>query len=95
MRIRIQPIHLKFNEKEESNIYLPFFISYYNPTVQKVQNSQFYLYALSLLAGSGSGTIIPDPYAGKSSGSLLIRIRNTEKNAPIRTGFRKLIPVSR
>ena len=32
--------HLKFNHKEESINYLPFFISYYSPTVHKVQNSQ-------------------------------------------------------
>ena len=32
--------HLKFNHKEESINYLPFYISYYSPTVHKVQNSQ-------------------------------------------------------
>ena len=70
--------NVKFNQKEESNIYLPFSTSYYSPKVQ-VQNSQFYLSALSPFAGSGSGTIIPDP--GKSSGSMRIRIRNTAKNS--------------
>ena len=30
----------KFNQKEESTNYLPFSISYYNPTVHTVQNSQ-------------------------------------------------------
>ena len=49
--------HLKFNQKDESNIYLPFSISYYSPTAQKVQNSQFYLFALTLFAGSGSATL--------------------------------------
>ena len=51
-------------------------------TVQTVQNSQFYSYDLSLFAGSGSGTIIPDPNTdpGKSSGSM--RIRNTASSAP-------------
>ena len=69
--------HLKFNHKEESIIQLPFSISCYSPTVHKVQNSEklhFYLSALSYLAGSGSGTIIPDP--GKSSTTLLSAIYN-------------------
>ena len=38
------------------------------------------MYALSLKAGSGCGTIIPDPDPGKSSGSMGIRIHNTAKN---------------
>ena len=57
---------------------MPFSIQYYCPIVQTVQNSQFYLYALSLFAGSG--TIIPDPDPGKSSGSTRIRIHNTGDN---------------
>ena len=32
--------HLKFNHKDEYVNYLPFSISYYSPTVYKVQNSQ-------------------------------------------------------
>ena len=35
-----------------------FFIQYYCPIVQTDQNSQFYLYALSLFAGSGSTTLV-------------------------------------
>ena len=42
--------HLKFNHKEESINYLPFFISYYSPTVHKVQNSQItFLLILSFI----------------------------------------------
>ena len=62
--------HLNFNQKEEFINYLPLSISYYSPTVQTVQNSQFYISALSLFAGSRSGTIIPDP--DKSSGSATL-----------------------
>ena len=58
-------------------MYLPFSISYYSSTICIVQKVTVYLSALSLFAGSGSGTIIPDP--GKSSGSMRIRIRNTGK----------------
>ena len=56
---------------------MPLSIQYYCPIVKSVQNSHFYLYALSLLAGFGSGTIIPDPGPGKSSGYMRIRIHNT------------------
>ena len=92
--IRIQPIFIKYGtgifrnnkkhtlnsiKKKKSNIYLPFSISYYSPTVQTVQNSQFCLSALSLFAESRSGTIIPDPDQGKSSGFMRIRIPNTVK----------------
>ena len=52
----------------------------YSPAVQTVQNSQFYLPALSLLAGSGSEIIIPDPDSGKNFGSMQIRIRNIGLN---------------
>ena len=54
---------------------MPFSISYYSPTVQKVQNSQFYylLSALSLFAG----IIVPEPDPGKGYGSMRIGIRNT------------------
>ena len=49
------------------------------PIVQIDQNSQFYLYAHSLFAGSGSGTLIPDPDLdpGQISGSMRILIHNT------------------
>ena len=33
-------------KKKDCNIYLPFSLLYYSPTVQAVQNSQFYLSAL-------------------------------------------------
>ena len=60
--------------KEESINYLPFSISYYSPPVHKVNSKRkkkhFYLSA-------GSGTIIPDPDPGYSSGSMRIRIHNT------------------
>ena len=69
----IQKHTLTSIKKKNLDNYLPFSISYYNPTVQTVQNSQFHTYHLSLFAGSG--TIIPDQ--GKSSGSMRIRIRNT------------------
>ena len=46
-------------------------LRYPGPTVQQVQNPQFYLSALLLFAGSGSGTIIPGPDAGESSGVLV------------------------
>ena len=46
-------------------------LRYPGPTVQQVQNSQFYLSALLLFAGSGSGTIIPGPDAVESSGVLV------------------------
>ena len=65
MRIRIQPILIKYFEiiqkhplnsikKKNLNNYLSFSIQYYCPIVQTDQNSQFYFYALSLFAGSGS-----------------------------------------
>ena len=57
---------------------MPFSIQYYCPTVHTDQNSQFYLYAILLFAGSGSGTLILDPDPGKSSRSMRIRIRNTD-----------------
>ena len=64
--------HLKFNHKEESINYLPFSISYYSPTVHKVQNSKrnnIFLYLLF--------HILLDPDPGKSSESMRIRIHNT------------------
>ena len=76
MRIRIHNTAkhpLNSIKKKNLNNYLPFSIQYYCPIVQTDQNSQFYLYALSLFAGSG--TLIPDPDPGKSSGSMRIRIR--------------------
>ena len=69
----IQKHTLTSIKKKNLDNYLPFSISYYNPTVQTVQNSQFHTYHLSLFAGSG--TIIPDQ--GKSSGSMRIRIHKT------------------
>ena len=59
---------------------MPFSIQYYCPIVQLQtdQNSQFYLYSLSFVAGSG--TLIPDPDLGKSTGSMRIRIHNTAIN---------------
>ena len=68
--------HLKFNHKEESINYLPFYISYYSTqSPEFTEKLNFHLFALSYLARSGSGTIIPDP--GKSSRSMRIRIHNT------------------
>ena len=49
-------------KKKNFNNYLPFSISYYSPAVQTVQNSQFYTYDLSLLAGSGSATLVISIY---------------------------------
>ena len=37
---KLKKTHLKFNQKDEYINYLPFSISYYSPTVHKVQNSQ-------------------------------------------------------
>ena len=53
---------LKFNQKEESNLYLPFTISYYcSPTVQKVQNSQLFICSFTFCwirnYNTGSGSI--------------------------------------
>ena len=75
----LKKTHLKFNQKEESTNYLSFFISYYSPTIHAVQNSQawnekynFYVSALSFFAGSGSGTIIPDPDPCGSGSAKLV-----------------------
>ena len=79
--------------KKKSFNYLPFYISYYSPTVQNKQSPElteklhFYLpvSALSYLAGSVSGTIIPDPDPCKSSGSMRIRILNTGYKSQLKT----------
>ena len=74
MRIRIHNTAkhpLNSIKKKNLNNYLPFSIQYYYPILQTVQNSQFYWSAPSLFAGSGSGTIIPDP-CGSESGSTTL-----------------------
>ena len=58
--------HLKFNHKEESINYLPFSISYYSPTVHKVQNSKrknifIYLLFHILLDRIRIQAKVPDP----------------------------------
>ena len=81
--LRIQPSLIKYIYKKKKNlksikkknltsIFHAFSVSYYSPTVQKVQNSQCYLSAITLFAGSGSGTIITDPDPGKSSESATL-----------------------
>ena len=77
--------NLKFIQyiKKESNIYLPFSISYYS-TYFSTKSPEFTVLFICSFAffwiqiqnyNSGSRNIIPDP--GKSSGSMRIRIRNT------------------
>ena len=82
---------LKFNHKEE--IYQLFAIlyfillSYSTQSPELTEKLHFYLpvSALSYLAGSVSGTIIPDPDPCKSSGSMRIRILNTGYKSQLKT----------
>ena len=61
--------------------------------VQRVQNAQFYFYARSLFAGSGSETIIPDP-CGSGSTTLNLYLtffsRNSDPQIRIRITGHKL-----
>ena len=69
--------HLKFNHKEESVNYLPFSISYYSPTVHKVQNSHRN-YIFSWIRNNNSGTGSRQKFrihnTGKKKASTFIHI---------------------
>ena len=80
--------HLQFNHKEDFAILYFILQSYSTQSPEFTEKLHFFLSALSYLAGSGSGTIIPDPDPGKSSESMRIRIHNTVKNTT-KYNFRK------
>ena len=64
-------------KKNLSTICHFYFILQSSSTQSPELTEKFLISALSYLAGSGLGTIIPDPDPDKSSGSMRIRIHNT------------------